>query len=105
MKHVLRLVLVAFLATPPLAYSQAVEYAVARPNAQFAEAIEMARMRFDSVMGANNIPGMSVAVSIDGQVVWSEGFGYANIETGTPVTPATKFRIDVSVARKSCTQR
>ena len=62
-------------------------------TAKFAEAIEMARFRFDSVMAANNIPGLSVAVSIDGQVVWSEGFGYANIETGTPVTARTKFRI------------
>ena len=94
MRFAIRALIVALLATPSLAYSQAgVEYAVARSDAQFTEVIEMARFRFDSVMAANNIPGLSVAVSIEGQVVWSEGFGYANIETGTPVTPATKFRI------------
>jgi len=94
MRFVIRALIVALLATPSLAYSQAgVEYAVARSDAKFTEVIEMARFRFDSVMAANNIPGLSVAVSIEGQVVWSEGFGYANIETGTPVTPATKFRI------------
>ncbi len=93
MKHVLRFVIVALLATPSLNAQSGVEYAVARSDAKFAEVIEMARGRFDSVMAANNIPGLSVAVSIDGQVVWSEGFGYANIETGTPVTSTTKFRI------------
>ena len=94
MRFAIRALIVALLATPSLAYSQAgVEYAVARSDAKFTEVIEMARFRFDSVMAANNIPGLSVAVSIEGQVVWSEGFGYANIETGTPVTPATKFRI------------
>ena len=94
MKYALRFALVALIANPSIASAQAgVEYAVARSDAKFAEAIEMARFRFDSVMAANNIPGLSVAVSIDGQVVWSEGFGYANIETGTPVTARTKFRI------------
>jgi len=85
--------LVAILATPSLHAQAGVEYAVARSDMKYAEVIEMARDRFDSVMAANNIPGLSVAVSIDGQVVWSEGFGYANIETGTPVTARTKFRI------------
>ena len=94
MKFVTRVLILAGLATPSVAYSQAgVEYAVARTDAEYTEVVEMARVRLDSVMAANNIPGLSVAVSINGQVVWSDGFGYANIETGTPVTPATKFRI------------
>lgn len=94
MKFVIRVLILGVLATPSVAYSQAgVEYAMARADADYIEVVEMARVRFDSVMSANNIPGLSVAISIDGQVVWSDGFGYANIETGTPVTPATKFRI------------
>ena len=94
MKFVIRVLILGVLATPSVAYSQAgVEYAMARADADYIEVVEMARVRFDSVMSANNIPGLSVAISIDGQVVWSDGFGYANIETGTPVTQATKFRI------------
>lgn len=93
MRSVMVFALVAILATPSLHAQAGVEYAVARSDMKYAEVIEMARDRFDSVMAANNIPGLSVAVSIDGQVVWSEGFGYANIETGTPVTARTKFRI------------
>ena len=93
MKFLIRACFVAFLATPSLQAQAGVEYAVARSSDTYAEVVEMARGRLDSVMAANNIPGLSVAVSIDGQVIWSEGFGYANIETGTPVTPSTKFRI------------
>ncbi|MEP5104049.1 MAG: serine hydrolase domain-containing protein, partial [Ekhidna sp.] len=40
------------------------------------------------------VPGLDIAVSIDGSVVWSEGFGYADLEHQVPVMPGvTKFRI------------
>jgi CubicO group peptidase (beta-lactamase class C family) len=39
------------------------------------------------------VPGLSVAVAIDGKMVWSEGFGYANLALKQPVTPTTRFRI------------
>ena len=42
---------------------------------------------------APKVPGLSVAVAVDGQVVWSEGFGFKNLATKDPVTPATRFRI------------
>jgi serine beta-lactamase-like protein LACTB len=38
-------------------------------------------------------PGMSVAVAVDGKLVWAEGFGVADLEQCVPVTPKTKFRI------------
>jgi CubicO group peptidase (beta-lactamase class C family) len=39
------------------------------------------------------VPGLSVAVTVDGKMVWSEGFGYADLSAKTPVTPETRFRI------------
>jgi len=42
---------------------------------------------------ANGLPGVSAAAAIDGKIVWMEGFGYADVETRRPVTPATIFRI------------
>ena len=42
------------------------------------------------VLGA---PGASVTVMKDGAVVWSEGFGWADIEQHVAVTPLTRFRI------------
>ena len=41
----------------------------------------------------NNIPGMSVAVAVRGRVVWSEGFGLANVEQRVPATADTRYRI------------
>ncbi len=42
---------------------------------------------------APKVPGFSVAVAVDGQVVWSEGFGFKNLAAKDPVTPTTRFRI------------
>lgn len=40
-----------------------------------------------------NLPGLSVAVGRGGVVVWSEGFGYADLRTRSVVTPAHRFRV------------
>ena len=39
------------------------------------------------------MPGVSIAVLVDRQVVWSEGLGFADVEARVPVTPLTRFRI------------
>jgi CubicO group peptidase (beta-lactamase class C family) len=39
-----------------------------------------------------NLPGLSVAVGVGGEIVWAEGFGFANLEHQTPVSPDTRFR-------------
>ncbi|HET7273929.1 MAG TPA: serine hydrolase domain-containing protein [Longimicrobiaceae bacterium] len=56
-------------------------------------AIEAGRGIIEQVMEENSIPGMSVAVGVDGAIVWSEGFGYADLEHRTPATTLTRFRI------------
>lgn len=38
-------------------------------------------------------PGLCVAVSVNGEIVWSEAFGFADLEKQIPVTMATRFRI------------
>lgn len=42
---------------------------------------------------SNEVPGMSLAVAVDNEIVWSEGLGLASIELDVPTTPETKFRI------------
>jgi CubicO group peptidase (beta-lactamase class C family) len=39
------------------------------------------------------VPGLSVAVAIDGATVWSEGFGWSDLANQIAVTPSTRFRI------------
>ena len=41
----------------------------------------------------NHVPGMSVAVLEGGTIIYSEGFGFANLEHGVAVSRRTKFRI------------
>jgi CubicO group peptidase (beta-lactamase class C family) len=42
---------------------------------------------------ATNTPGAAVVVIVGDRVVFAKGFGVSNIETQTPVTPDTLFRI------------
>src|SRR5581483_6944198 len=44
-------------------------------------------------MAAGRIPGLAIAVAIDGHIVWSEGFGLADVENAVPVSPCTRFRV------------
>jgi CubicO group peptidase (beta-lactamase class C family) len=47
----------------------------------------------------DELPGVAVLVSRDGKIAFQGGFGFANIEEKTPVTPETKFRIG-SIAKQ-----
>jgi CubicO group peptidase (beta-lactamase class C family) len=41
----------------------------------------------------NRMPGVSAAIVHDQEMIWSGGFGYAEIETGRRATPATLYSI------------
>lgn len=41
----------------------------------------------------HDLPGISLAISEHGQIVHARGYGLADRELGTPVTPASRFRI------------
>jgi len=43
-----------------------------------------------------HVPGMAIAVVKDDEVILTHGFGVADVETGTPVTPETIFAIGSS---------
>ncbi len=40
-----------------------------------------------------NLPGMSIGIVYDQELVWARGFGYADVASKTPATPATIYRI------------
>jgi serine beta-lactamase-like protein LACTB, mitochondrial len=46
-----------------------------------------------SFMATNSVPGISVAVVQDGALVWSRGFGMADLENSVPATSSTLFRL------------
>lgn len=70
-------------------------YASAQPATPrpYATAIEGARGEVRTLMTAQAPPGMSVAVAVDGKVVWSEGFGFADLEHQTAASPSTRYRL------------
>ncbi len=67
-------------------------FAVMEPQSRYAEAIHLGRLEINKLMDTG-APGVSVAVGVNGELVWAEGFGFANVEHQLPVTPLTKFRI------------
>ena len=60
---------------------------------RYSSAIAEGRRLARALVVNENLPGLSVAVAADGEVVWAEGFGWANIEDREPVTPRTRFRL------------
>lgn len=56
-------------------------------------AIERAHVLFAALRERSQIPGFAVAVAINGEVIWQEEFGYADLENLVSVTPLTRFRI------------
>src|SRR5262245_2298738 len=58
-----------------------------QPLGKFAGAAEQARNIVRAHLSEENLPGLSVAVGIGGDVVWAEGFGFADLRTSAPVTP------------------
>ena len=65
----------------------------AEPPPQWAAAVGRARTIVRAVLSERNLPGLSVAVGVGGDLVWAEGFGWADVETRAPVTPETRFRM------------
>ena len=63
------------------------------PAQQWEPAVERARKIMRAGLSEQNLPGISVAVGVGGEIVWAEGFGWADIDQHLPVTPDTRFRI------------
>lgn len=42
---------------------------------------------------ASRVPGLSVAIAVDGRLVFAAGFGIADLEHDVPATPGTRFRL------------
>jgi len=68
------------------------------PSPQYAAAVERARELVRAAVLEQNLPGLSVAVGAGGTVVWAEGFGWRDVVTRAPVTPATRFNIGTAAS-------
>ncbi|MCK0130996.1 beta-lactamase family protein [Flavobacteriaceae bacterium F08102] len=56
--------------------------------------IDQARSIAQTFLTEQQIPGMAIAVMEKGKIIWSEGFGYSNVQQQKSVDPAsTQFRL------------
>jgi serine beta-lactamase-like protein LACTB, mitochondrial len=67
--------------------------ALAAPSPKWAAAVDQGRQAARAGLVGQNLPGLSVAVGVGGEIVWAEGFGWADMEKRLPVSPAMRFRI------------
>lgn len=58
-----------------------------------ARAIQESRRVVEALVQNGQTPGVAVAVALDGAIVWSEGFGFANLEHRVRVSDETRFGI------------
>lgn len=60
---------------------------------EYAKAIAESRAEILDTMAKLRVPGAQIAIIKDGELIWSEGFGMADVEQQVPVTPITRLRI------------
>ena len=94
--HCQRLVLAGVLVAlwTPIASAQSNGAPATAPAPlRYTEVVEQARALVRADIAERGYPGIAIAVSVDGETVWSEGFGYANLEHRVPMLPSVKFRV------------
>lgn len=67
-----------------------------RAIAQYDEVVSALRLLeawIDSQRAYRQLPGLSLAIVHDQEVIWARGFGFADVEKQIPATPDTVYRI------------
>lgn len=62
------------------------------PSAEWTSAAAQAHQIARAGLVEQNLPGLSVAVGVGDELVWAEGFGWADLDARLPVAPDTRFR-------------
>jgi len=57
-----------------------------------AKQIKQIHALIEEVMAKRRVPGATFAIGLAGKIVWSEGFGYADLENHVPARPYTEYR-------------
>jgi CubicO group peptidase (beta-lactamase class C family) len=65
------------------------------------DAIDRSRELITARQSEHRFPGISAAVAVQGRIIWSEGFGWADLEQHVPVSSLTRFRLG-SVSKVVC---
>jgi CubicO group peptidase (beta-lactamase class C family) len=63
------------------------------PSPKWKSSVDQGRQLARAGLVKQNLPGLSVAVGFGTEIVWAEGFGWADIDKRVPVEPGMRFRI------------
>ncbi len=83
--------LVMAMAVPAYAQLTSASRIAADPEVQAAQRLFSAWL--DGQLLERGLPGVAVGVVADQELVWAAGFGVADTQARTPMTPATRFRM------------
>ncbi len=64
-----------------------------KDNPGVSSALHLLELWMDAQCAYENIPGISMAVVHDQDVLWKKGFGYTDLDKKTPATPGTIYSI------------
>ena len=62
-------------------------------HADLATAIDVLDKWIEHTMHRQHLPGLAIGIIYDGALLWGKGYGSADVESQTPVTLDTHFRI------------
>jgi CubicO group peptidase (beta-lactamase class C family) len=62
------------------------------PLPAWADAVKQGQQVARTGLTEQNLPALSVAVGVGGDIVWTEAFGFSDLENRVPVTPSMRFR-------------
>lgn len=66
---------------------------LAPPAARYAASADQIRQHARDLIVDENLPGVSIAVAVDGELAWAEALGWSDLDERVPLTPRTRFRI------------
>jgi CubicO group peptidase (beta-lactamase class C family) len=87
-KRIIYALTAASLLHPAAAFSQS-----PASNPDVAARIRAAEAWLGTQLARDGVTGASAAIVHDQQILWSKGFGYANLKRKVPATPATRYSI------------
>src|SRR5690349_21233969 len=78
------------LALPALAHAQAPALS---SDPRVAQALSLVRTWLEAERAYDHIPGVSAALVVDQQILWSGGYGYTDLARKAPATASTIYSI------------
>ena len=57
----------------------------------FRDSVNLLEIWVESVLDFNRLPGVSIAIVHDQDIVYTKGFGYANVKKGEKTTPENRI--------------